>query len=272
MDQIETLPDTQNVFELRRRFLVSIAEGPCAAGDARPASGAGAFAAYMNRLAADFKSVAASGWGPELIPEEDILQSQFPEALEQIEKDQARIAELEGLFAAVDATEEGEEPEESEDGVLPKELVRSLKDERKATHWQGEGTKKVVKSIRQDIGRMEKAGYAAAKINEKRSEASDSEAEAVDLERQIEAIDNPSARHTELETELKTLKANIRQVERRRTKLVATARAKISDDEARQLIRGTIPWALDRAVLRVICGSTSGRSSPPSKTCGTNTP
>ena len=43
------------------------------------------------------KSIAASGWGPELIPEQDILQSQFPEVLEQIEQDQARIAELESL-------------------------------------------------------------------------------------------------------------------------------------------------------------------------------
>ena len=98
----------------------------------------GALAAYMNSLAADFKSVAASGWGPELIPEEDILQSQFPEVLEKIEQDQARIAELEGLFAAADAVEEGDEPEESEDGVLPKELVKSLKAEKKELNGQSQ--------------------------------------------------------------------------------------------------------------------------------------
>ena len=63
---------------------------------------------YMKTLESDLKSVAASGWGAELIPEDEILQSQFPEVLEQIEKDQARIAELEGLFAAANASEDEE--------------------------------------------------------------------------------------------------------------------------------------------------------------------
>jgi hypothetical protein len=30
-------------------------------------------------LKADLKSIAASGWGPELIPDDEILASQFPE-------------------------------------------------------------------------------------------------------------------------------------------------------------------------------------------------
>ena len=236
MDQVEALPDTQNVYELRRGFLISIAESLVPQGMLGLHQVRGAFAAYMNRLAADFKSVAASGWGPELIPEEDILQSQFPQVLEQIEKDQARIAELEGMFAAVDTTEEGEEPEESEDGVLPKELVKSLKNERKELNGKVKELKKAVKSIRQDIARMEKAEYAKREINEKQSEARDSEAEAMDFLRQIETIDNRLARHTALETDLKTLKANIRQVEKQKDELIASARAKISDDEARQLI------------------------------------
>ena len=80
--------------------------------------------------------MAASGWGAELIPEEQILQSQFPEVLAQIEKDQTRIAELEGLFAAANETV-GEDEDadlenvDTENGVLPKALVKALKDERK---------------------------------------------------------------------------------------------------------------------------------------------
>jgi type I restriction enzyme M protein len=35
----------------------------------------GAFANYVDVLKADFKSIAASGWGAELIPDEKILQS-----------------------------------------------------------------------------------------------------------------------------------------------------------------------------------------------------
>ena len=54
----------------------------------------GAFANYYKGLVSDFKSIAASGWGPELIPDEEILQSQFPEILEELEQAQTRLAEL----------------------------------------------------------------------------------------------------------------------------------------------------------------------------------
>lgn len=60
----------------------------------------GAFANYYNQLAADFKSIAASGWGAELIPAEDILQSQFPEVLAELEQQHNRLTELQALFAA----------------------------------------------------------------------------------------------------------------------------------------------------------------------------
>jgi hypothetical protein len=45
----------------------------------------GAFANYYKLLVSDFKSIAASGWGPELIPDDDILQSQFPQVLAELE-------------------------------------------------------------------------------------------------------------------------------------------------------------------------------------------
>ena len=51
----------------------------------------GAVAAYIKSLESDLKSIAASGWGPELIPDDEILQSQFPKVLEQIEQETARM-------------------------------------------------------------------------------------------------------------------------------------------------------------------------------------
>jgi len=45
----------------------------------------GAFAHYVKELKADLKSIAASGWGAELIPDADILESQFPEVLADME-------------------------------------------------------------------------------------------------------------------------------------------------------------------------------------------
>ena len=188
-------------------------------------------------LESDLKSVAASGWGPELIPEEDILKSQFPEVLEQIEKDEARIAELEGLFAAVSEEEEGEEAEaDSEIGVLPKSLVKSLKDERKALAGEIKEAKKQVKAMRQDADRMEWLGESQKDRNHLRADASDIEGEALEKTARIEEIDNQLARHTALDDELKQLKANIREVERKKDDMVAAARAKISEEEAKALI------------------------------------
>ena len=79
-------------------------------------------------LKADFKSIAASGWRPELIPDADILKSQFPEILAEMETKRMRIAELAALFAAAD-----EEDYEDEDdiGVLPSEQLKVLKDDLK---------------------------------------------------------------------------------------------------------------------------------------------
>ena len=132
--EIERLPETKNVFELRRHCIDSLAKALTPQGILTTHQVRGAVASYIKSLESDLKSVAASGWGAELIPEEQILQSQFPEVLAQIEKDQNRIAELEGLFAAANETEDEDadlENVDTENGVLPKALVRALKDERK---------------------------------------------------------------------------------------------------------------------------------------------
>ena len=236
--QIETLPDTGNVFELRREFLGTISDALTPQGILDVYKVRGAFADYMNRLDADFKSVAASGWGPELIPEEDILQSQFPEVLQQIEDDQARIAELEGLFAAANEVDEDEESEseESENGVLPKPLVKQLKDKKKAFGGDLKDLKRNIKSAKADIKRMENSGASTSEINEKKTEVADDEAQAIELNGKVEEIDDRLTGHNSLDQELKTLKANIRQTEKKKDELVEAAREKITSEEARTLI------------------------------------
>jgi type I restriction enzyme M protein len=79
--EIEALPARRNRFQLRRHLLDSIAEALVPQGVMDLHQVGGGFAAYMKDLEADFKSIDASVWGPELIPDEDILQSQFPEVL-----------------------------------------------------------------------------------------------------------------------------------------------------------------------------------------------
>ena len=264
--EIETLPETRNVFELRRRFLSSIAEALVPEGIMDLYQVRGAFAAYMNRLAPDFKSVSASGWGPELIPEEDILHSQFPEVLEKMEADAARIAELEGLFAAADV--EDAEPDE-ETGVLPSETVKALKDEKKA--WDA-AWKDRLKELKMAIGdlftvlkgdegvpRGRKKGEFTEGLTQKTADFDVADRimelaegdgrygefvgrvrESRDAGKAARArsdeIAGRLAAHSELDRELKTLKAEIKQAEKNKDDLVAEARRKIGEDEAKTLI------------------------------------
>lgn len=186
---IEALLVSQNVFKLRREFLTSIAEALVPQGMIDLHQIRGAFASYMNRLAADFKSVAASGWSAELIPETEILQSQFPEVLEQIERDQTRMAELEGLFAAADT--EDADADDGENGVLPKEVVKSLRTEKKAIGGELTSLKKDLKAYHQDIKRLNTSAplFAANELVDLQQKAAAAEQQIAALASRVATID-----------------------------------------------------------------------------------
>ncbi|EDU9245055.1 type I restriction-modification system subunit M [Klebsiella quasipneumoniae] len=164
----------------------------------------GAFASYVNYLKADFKSIAASGWGAELIPDEDILQSQFPEVLEEQANAQARLAELQALFAAAD----DEDFEDTDDtGVMNSEQVKDLKAKLK-------DAKGMVKLCKRDPGLGSVEGYQV----------------------KVSQIEAQLKRHKVLDDEAKELKKVIKGIESKRDELVLSAREKISQDEARVVI------------------------------------
>ena len=162
MAEIERLPETKNVFELRRHCIDSLAKSLTPQGILTSHQVRGAVASYVKSLESDLKSVAASGWGAELIPEEQILQSQFPEVLAQIEKDQTRIAELEGLFAAANEIEDEDADPENGDtanGVLPRALVKALKDERKLLAGEIKEAKRLAKAEKRKELSMAAVGH-----------------------------------------------------------------------------------------------------------------
>jgi type I restriction enzyme M protein len=164
----------------------------------------GAFANYYKLLAADFKSIAASGWGPELIPNEDILQSQFPKVLAELEQHHSRLAELQALFAAA-SEEDFEDTDDS--GVLPTDEVKTLK-----------------ASLKEARGLM--------KLAKRDTSFGDWQSHL----REAERIEAQLARHKSLEDEAKSLKGLIKTTEQSRDDLVEKARENITDDEARIVI------------------------------------
>jgi type I restriction enzyme M protein len=164
----------------------------------------GAFATFMDSRKADFKSIAASGWGPELIPDAEILQSQFPDVLAEQEQAQTRLAELQALFTAAD----DEEFEDSDDtGVMNSDQVKELKARLKNAKGQAR----------------------LCKRDPNLGDAAHWQREAEQLEAQLQ-------RHKALEDEARELKKTIKTIEQKRDQLVESARAKISVEDARRVI------------------------------------
>lgn len=256
-----------NVYVMKTALVKSVAEKMKTQDLLTPFQVRGAFANYMDRLKADFKSIAASGWGPELIPDDDILQSQFPDVLEEMEQAQARLTELSALFAAADE----EDFEDAEDtGVLPADEVKSKKEALKELTAQWKAHLKDVKDLAANIfieikaaGRLPKGakkGYyctegltqteaqfengqrildLAEEVNQP-SDFAEPLTQAMEqgalAKQQAGRIEESLARHKVLEDEVKDLRAKIKSVENKRDELVASAREKISKDEARIVI------------------------------------
>jgi len=193
-----------NVYALRRDLLASIERTFAGTKLLNGHQIRGAFARYVDELKADFKSIAASGWGPELIPDADILISQFPEVLAEMEAKRARLAELTALFAAAD---EEDYEDEDDTGVLPSDEVKEFK------------------------ARLKKL-KGEAKLAKRDPNFGDYKA----YEKDAAAVEARLARHKALEDEVRQIKADQRATEKKQDELVTAAREKIDRDEARKVI------------------------------------
>ncbi len=191
-----------NVYALRRELLETVTKTFAKDTLLNDHQVRGAFARYIDELKADLKSIAASGWGPELIPDTDILASQFPVVLAEMEHKRLRLAELSALFAAAD---EDDYEDADDTGILPANEVKALKAELKEAKAQAK------------LARREKKNATA-------------------LLARAEAAENRLAQHKALENEAKGLKADLRAMEKKEEELVEAARAKINREEARTTI------------------------------------
>jgi type I restriction enzyme M protein len=258
--------DHGNVYALRRELLVSVSEALKNQSLLNTHQVRGAFANYVDDLKADLKSIAASGWGPELIPDDDIVQSQFPEVLEQLEKDRDRLAELQSLFAA---SKEEDYEDSEETGVLPEDQARTLRDEKKRLDDEWKRCVKELKSRIEDlfvelkptghlpngtkkghyteglsprvpdfdrIDRICAVASAAGAFVEEIRQIEDLARSGTEALVQAREIETRLVAHKTLEQEGKDLKSRIRSTENRKDELVEAARAKISRQNAKEEI------------------------------------
>ncbi|HUX58968.1 MAG TPA: N-6 DNA methylase [Bacteroidales bacterium] len=230
----EALPRNKNVFELYRKFSESFTTAIAALKTGQKAvldnyQSRGALASYWSQLNTDLKSVAASGWNAELIPDDEILESQFPEVLKELHGNEARKEELEALFAEVNELEEGVWNEDDYE-VWPKEELKEHKEGIKALRGE---RKEADKEYRNLLIRI-KAG--AVNSEELKVNSEKLKTEIKQLDEQIVTDEKRFANHNRLEEELKQCKKVIREIKDKKQNLVDTARERILPDEAKELI------------------------------------
>jgi type I restriction enzyme M protein len=229
---LEALPEKKNVYDLCHAFSATIAARIGVLGILDEFKSRGAFASYWNTLFTDLRSVAASGWNAELIPDDEILQSQFPEVLKELHDNEARRDELEALFKEVNELEEGIWNEEDYE-VFPKEELAEVKASIKTIGSELKEIERENKNNQKRVKALKKAGQPFKEIEneiEKLTPKIDS------LKNSIVEEEKRIAHHAELDAELKACKKIIKEIKEKKEKLVEEARKNINEAEAKKLI------------------------------------
>ena len=256
LEQLINLPEKNNLFKLNKAFFRTISDQFSKLGILDLNKSRGAFAAYWDSLTADLKSVAASGWNAELIPEDEILESQFPEVLEELRSNEAQRDEIEAMLKEVNDLEEDEYNEEDYD-VFPKPALKEYKDKLKELNGEIRAINKEIKATQKRYNAVAKPLEAAFKKSKDKkslvrikaygkgvSEELDSLIVVIDENREAltpfeeskQDIEEKLSRHTEYETRLREAKKIIKEIKDRKEELVEKAREKITPDQARDLI------------------------------------
>ncbi|MGI9275991.1 MAG: N-6 DNA methylase, partial [Endozoicomonas sp.] len=284
------------VFALRRQSLNTIEQKLVPLNLLNQYKVRGALANWFKKLEADFKSIAASGWNAELIPDEVLFASQCADVVAELSQKNARISELQGWIDQADEEDyEASGEEQDENPVLPSEYAKQLKadlkevkadigqnlkslkaqindafTELKAATALPKGTKKgdLIKGLTakelnfpvhsQIISLAEELGVSLSNA----SLIADLAQQGESAVEQLDSIEQKLANHKAVEQELKALKVEIRETEKRMDDLLAAAREQISAEEARELILARFKEELDseyqgyvRAVLLALIKS-----------------
>jgi len=214
--------------------------------------GRGAIAQFFADLKYDFMSVVSSGWNAELIPEDEILGSQFPEVLKEWRDAEARRDEIQAQFDSANEMEkeEGWDPEEFDlenAEVMPKSVIKNIKESIKISKKEISSINKDIKDLNKRINAYNKELTKKKPIAEKVQEANEQiplltnekllkEKEIVPYQTELDELNAKIKTHTDLEEELKECRKTIKAIEQRKNKLVEAAREKITDEEAEELI------------------------------------
>lgn len=246
---IEQLPTkTINIFDLYNRFSATLTEKLNTLSILGEFKSRGSFAAYWSEITNDIKSVIASEWNAELIPDDEILESQFPEVLAELRSNEARRDELQAQFDEVNELEDEVWNEEDYEVWRSKEL-KEHKDGIKALKAENKVAEKEYKNLTIRIKANEKAGALFNNEAETlKKEASTLAVQIQQLNEQIKADELRIAKHTAMEEELKLCKRKVKEIKDRKQALVDQARLTITPEEAKELILKRWQLTLHQAI------------------------
>ncbi|WP_320112288.1 N-6 DNA methylase [Draconibacterium orientale] len=240
----EALPEKRNVFELYQKFSESFTHAIEELQTGQKVvlddfQSRGALAAYWDHLKTDLKSVAASAWNAELIPDDEILESQFPEVLKELRDNEARKEEIDALFAEVNELEEGVWSEEEYE-VWPKEelkehkaAIKALKGERRVVDKE---YKSLQKRLRANERAVKKQPDLAEEISKLKVETDKALKDVQQYDALIDKDEQRIAKHIELDVELRHCRKIIKEIKDKKEALVDRARLLITAEEAKELI------------------------------------
>lgn len=205
--------------------------------------GRGAIAQFFTDLKYDFMSVVSSGWNAELIPEDEILESQFHEVLKELREAEARRDEIQAQFDSVNEMEkeEGWNPEEFDlenADVIPKSVIKNIKSDIKTNNGEINSIKKEIKTLEKRISAYKKSKdiNVQEEISKLEAEIQSKTSEMAPYQNIVDELNAKIKTHTDLEEELKECRKTIKAITQRKDKLVEEAREKISNEEAKKLI------------------------------------
>lgn len=213
LPDIEQLPEKKDVYHfvqiLKQRFaeFTSGMEHPLM----DEYQSRGALAQFIDDLQTDFKSVAASGWNAELISEEVILESQFPDLLAQLRATRNRKEELEAKFAEVAEMDEDEWNEDDFE-VIPKGRITEIKANIKSLNGQCKELDRQIKTIEKRITAYRKDGNTV-EISKLQTDIAELQSQQLPLRAEVLFVELSVTKHTALENELRNCSSLIRTID-----------------------------------------------------------
>jgi len=230
--KLEALPANKNVYDLYHAFSATITKQIGSLGILDEFKCRGGFAGFWDEIFNDLRSVAASAWNAELIPEEEILQNQFPEVIQELDECIARKDELDALFAEVNNLEE-DAWNEDEYELFPKDELAAVRAKIKELRAELREVNKDIRNKKRQIKALKKSGEAHTDLE---LELGNITSQKSKLDKQIAEQNLRIAKHLEMEKELRESRKKIKEIKDRREQLVNKARSGISEADAKELI------------------------------------